>query len=254
MKLILTSLSLIFCLQITFAQNDWNKTNAKGEKHGQWREYYENSKVPRYEGQYENGKPVGKFTYYYPNKVLKAVMIFDKNPDISRITMYDESGKKNAYGKYFKKEKDSVWTYFSPPGYLSYKETYKQGKLNGLKTLYYPPATERSTAQQVFQEFNYVNDLLHGPVKEYFPDGKLKMEGEYVNDKLHGEVKKYHPNGKLFFLERYRNGVRHGWWSTYDESGKEKSRNYFHQGKELKGKLLKRHLEKLKAQGIDPNR
>jgi antitoxin component YwqK of YwqJK toxin-antitoxin module len=58
----------------------------------------------------------------------------------------------------------------------------------------------------------------------------------------------------LFFHERYRNGVRHGWWSTYDESGKEKSRNYFHQGKELKGKLLKRHLEKLKAQGIDPNK
>jgi antitoxin component YwqK of YwqJK toxin-antitoxin module len=254
MKLFLTSLTLIFCLQVTFAQDDWNKTNAKGEKHGPWKEFYENSKIPRYEGQYENGKPVGTFKYYYPNKVIKAVMVFDKNPDISRCTMYDENGKKNAFGKYIKKEKDSVWTYYSPPGFISSKETYKMGKLNGEKSIYFPPANERSTAQQASQAFNYVNDLLSGTFKEFYPDGTLKTEGQYVNDKMHGEVKKYHPNGKLFFLERYKNGVRHGWWYTYNETGKETARTYFHNGQELKGKLLKRHMEKLKAQGIDPNK
>ncbi len=254
MNWILTFCTLVFLGMNTFAQNDLNKTNAKGEKHGPWKELYENSRIPRYEGQYENGKPVGTFKYYYPNKVIKAVMVFDKNPDISRCTMYDENGKKNAFGKYVKKEKDSVWTYYSPPGYLSYKETYKIGKLHGLKTIYFPPADERSSAQQIAQQFNYVNELLSGEVKEFFPDGKIKMEGVYVADKLHGEVKKYHPNGKIFFLERYKNGVRHGWWYTYDEAGREKGRTYFNNGQELKGKLLKRHLEKLKAQGIDPNK
>jgi len=107
---------------------------------------------------------------------------------------------------------------------------------------------------KVFQEFYYVNDLLHGPVKEYFPDGKLKMEGEYVNDKMQGEVKKYHPNGKLSFHERYKNGIRHGWWYTYNEAGKETARVYFYNGQELKGRLLKKKLDQLKAQGIDPNK
>ena len=257
MKLYLSLSSLLFCFLCSTVnaqpQSDWNQTNAKGEKQGKWREYYENSKVPKYEGEFNNGKPTGTFTYYYPNKVLKSVMVFDKNPDISRCTMYDEKGKKNAYGKFYKKEKDSVWTYFSPPGFVSYKETYRNGILHGEKLIFYPPANERSTAQQIFQQFYYVNGVLEGPVKEFFPDGKLKMEGVYKNDKLHGEVKKYHPNGNVFFIERYKNGKRHGWWSTHNESGKETARVLFQNGQELKGRLQKKKLEELKAKGISPN-
>ncbi len=235
------------------SQTDINKFNAKGEKHGKWRELYEDSKIPKYEGEFVNGRPIGTFTYYYPNKVLKSVMIFDKNPDISRCTMYDENGKKNAFGKYNKKEKDSVWTYYSPPGYVSYKESFRNGLLHGEKIVFYPPANERSTAQQIYQQYFYANGLLEGPVKEFFPDGKLKLDGIYKNDKFHGEVKKYHPNGKLFFLERYKNGKRHGWWLTYDESGKELGRVLFQNGKEFKGEQEKKKLEELKAKGISPN-
>lgn len=253
MKLfVLTCLSLVFNA-LVLGQVEWNKTNAKGEKHGKWREFHENSKIPKYEGEFTNGKPIGTFKYYYPNKVLKSEMVFDKNPDISRCTMYDENGKKNAYGKYYKKEKDSVWTYFSPPGFLSYKETYKNGILEGEKLVYYPPANERIKTQQVFQQYQFVKGKLEGPVKEFFPDGKVKMEGTYKNNNLHGEVKKYHPNGKMFFLERYKNGLKHGWWYTYDESGREKGRGYFFEGEELKGDALTKKLEELKAKGINPN-
>lgn len=234
-------------------QTEWNKTNAKGEKHGKWRELYDNSKIPKYEGEFINGKPVGTFTYYYPNKVVKSIMVFDKNPDISRCTMFDEGGKKNAYGKFVKKEKDSVWTYYSPPGFVSYKETYRNGILNGEKLVFYPPVNERSTAQQIFQQYFYVNGILEGPVKEFFPDGKIKLDGIYKNDNFHGEVKKYHPNGKLFFLERYKNGKRHGWWMTYDESGKERARVLYQNGTEYKGRQEKKKLEELKAKGINPN-
>jgi len=239
--------------QSSWSQNEWNKTNAKGEKHGKWREMYENSKIPKYEGEFFNGKPVGTFTYYYPNKVLKSIMIFDKNPDISRCTMYDETGKKNAFGKYLKKEKDSIWTYYSPPGFISYKETFRNGMLHGEKIVYYPPANDRTLVQQVFQQYAYVNGILEGPVKEFFPDGKLKLEGVYRDNNFHGEVKKYHPNGKLFFHERYKNGKRHGWWATYDESGKERARVLYQNGQELKGRLQKKKLDELKAKGISPN-
>lgn len=237
---------------VIWGQTDINKTNAKGEKHGKWIELYENSKVPRYEGEFSNGRPIGTFTYYYPNKVVKSIMVFDKNPDISRCTMFDENGKKNAYGKYYKKEKDSVWTYYSPPGYINNKETFKKGVLNGESTVYYEPIG-RSSVQQIFQQFNYVNGKLEGPVKEFFPDGKLKMEGMNKNDNLHGEVKKYHPNGKLFFLERYKNGKRHGWFYSYDENGKELGRVLYQNGQDYRGKHEKKKLEELKSKGISPN-
>jgi len=243
----------LLSFNLVSSQTDINKFNAKGEKHGKWRELYENSKIPKYEGEFVNGKPVGTFTYYYPNKVLKSVMVFDKNTDISRCTMYDENGKKNAFGKYVKKEKDSVWTYYSPPGYVSYKESFRNGLLHGEKIVFYPPENERSTAQQIYQQYFYVNGLLEGPVKEFFPDGKLKLDGMYVKDQFHGEVKKYHPNGKLFFHERYKHGKRHGWWATYDEKGKELGRVLYQNGHELKGKLEKKKLEELKAKGISPN-
>ena len=48
MNLILTFCTLAFLGMNTFAQNDLNKTNAKGEKHGPWKEFYENTKNPRY--------------------------------------------------------------------------------------------------------------------------------------------------------------------------------------------------------------
>jgi antitoxin component YwqK of YwqJK toxin-antitoxin module len=243
----------IFMVTSVLSQTDINKFNAKGEKHGKWRELYESSKIPKYEGEFVNGKPVGTFTYYYPNKVLKSVMVFDKNPDISRCTMYDENGKKNAFGKYVKKEKDSVWTYYSPPGYLSYRESYRNGLLHGEKLVFYPPENDKSATQQVFQQYAYMNGKLEGPVKEYFPNGKLKLEGTYKDDNSHGEWKKYHPNGKLFFHERYKNGKRHGWWSTYDENGKELGRVLYQNGKEFKGPEEKKKLEELKAKGISPN-
>lgn len=236
-----------------------NQKNAKGEKHGPWRELYPNSKIPRYEGQYHNGQPRGTFKYYYDDKVLKAEMVFDAtNSKISRVTMYDVDGKLSAYGKYVNKEKDSVWTYYSPPGFMSYTETFKVGVLHGKKTIYYPSVKydakqKKWSAQQVTQEYNYVNGILNGDVREYYDNGTLKTEGTYINSNYHGEVKKYHPNGKISFLERYKHGQKHGWWFGYDMNGKEIGKRFFQDGAEFIGEGLKKKLEDLKARGVNPN-
>jgi len=237
---------------LAFAQTELNQLDSQGKKHGKWKELYPDSNIPRYEGEFNHGKPVGKFTYYYPNKVLKSEMFFDKNPSISRCKMYDENGKLNAFGKFVNKEKDSVWTHYSPPGFVSYRESYIKGVLNGPKILYYPPEG-RNSSQQVFQQFSYEKGKLQGEVKEFFPNGVLKMQGFYKNDQLHGEVKKYHPNGKIFFLERYKNGKQHGWWSTYNEQGKELAKVYFYEGKKLEGKALENAMQYMKSKGISPN-
>jgi hypothetical protein len=52
-----------------------NQTDAQGKKHGEWIVYYEGSSVPRYKGQFEHGKPVGKFVHYYPTSVVKMIIL-----------------------------------------------------------------------------------------------------------------------------------------------------------------------------------
>lgn len=232
---------------------DLNQTDAQGRKQGRWVVFYEKSKVPQYEGQFKDGKPYGKFVYYYPSKKIKAVMTFDTDGKTSRSMMYDETGNPLAYGKYVNKEKDSVWTHFTPLGTISYTESYKNGVLHGPKTIYHLPATEGDKSKRIAQQFNYQNGVLHGEVKEFYPDGTLKMEGIYENDKFQGVVNKYHPNGRLSMKERYKNGKKHGWWLGYDENGKETGKRYFYEGKELKDKELQRKLAELKAKGISPN-
>jgi antitoxin component YwqK of YwqJK toxin-antitoxin module len=230
-----------------------NQTDAQGRKQGQWVVYYEKSKVPQYEGQFKDGKPFGKFVYYYPSKKIKAVMTFDTDGKTSRSMMYDETGYLMAFGKFVNKEKDSVWTHFTPMQTVSYTETYQLGQLHGQKTIYHLPATEGDKSKRIAQLYHYNKGILQGEVKEFFPDGTLKMEGTYENDKLHGVVNKYHPNGRLFIKERYKNGKKHGWWFGYDENGKETGKRYFYEGKELKDKELQRKLAELKAKGISPN-
>ncbi len=247
---------LLFVITLTsclvFSQ-DLNKTDAQGRKQGQWVVLYEKSRVPQYEGQFKDGEPYGKFTYYYPSKKVKAIMQFEANGKVSRSLMYDENGVILAYGKYINKEKDSVWTHFTPTGHVSYKETYNKGVLNGTKTIYYIPEDESVKNQQIAQQFNYENGKLKGEVKEFFPNGTLKTEGKYVNEHYEGIVNKYHSNGKLMIIERYKNNIKHGWWIGYDEAGKEIGRRYFYHGKELKGEKLKAKLAELKEAGISPN-
>jgi antitoxin component YwqK of YwqJK toxin-antitoxin module len=245
-------LILAFLFSSTYVlSQDLNQVDNQGRKQGKWVVLYEKSRVPQYEGQFKDGKPYGKFTYYYPSKKVKAIMQFEGI--ISRSLMYEEDGTLMAFGKYVNKEKDSVWTHFAPSGHVSYKETYVKGQLDGKKTIYYIPEDKSQKNQQIAQEFHYSKGKLEGEVREYFPSGVLKTEGKYVNENYEGTVKKYHPNGKLMFLERYKNNWKHGWHIGYDENGKETGRRYYWHGKELKGDKLKAHLMQLKEEGRNPN-
>ena len=46
----------LFASNSFFAQNDFNKLDEKGKKHGLWKGNFEESKRPRYEGTFHQGK------------------------------------------------------------------------------------------------------------------------------------------------------------------------------------------------------
>lgn len=248
---ILLSFLGVFFLTNISAQG-LNKKDAKGEKHGKWTVFYEKTTVPKYIGQFKHGKPHGTFTYYYKSNKVKGVMKFEAGGKISRILLYHENGEPMAFGKYINKLKDSVWVQYGPSGKISYTETYKLGKLDGEKIIYYI-FSEDKRPLQISKKLHFKEGVAEGDVVEYFPDGVLKMKGAYKNGRLEGKVEYFNPSGSLARICRYKNHLKHGWWIAYGEDGKESNRMYYWMNKELKGKDLDAKMKELKAKGINPN-
>ena len=70
--------SIFFLINsVIFAQGKINQLDDKGNKHGLWKGVYEDTKYPKYEGEFKHGKEVGIFTFYDNTKVKKIVATRD---------------------------------------------------------------------------------------------------------------------------------------------------------------------------------
>lgn len=230
-----------------------NQVDSQGMKQGEFVKYYKNSNVPKYKGQFEDDKPVGKFIYYYPSSKIKSIVIHEKNSPRSEAYFYHENKNLLAYGIYKNQKKDSIWTHYGPSERISFKETYKDDVLHGKRITYYVPEIKYDKTVEVMREANYVNGRLNGSVVEFFPGGTKKLEGKYNDGRFEGVAKRYHPNGELMIFERWKNRRKHGWWISYDNSGKETGRTYYYKGKKVDGEELDKLMKKFKEEGKNPN-
>jgi antitoxin component YwqK of YwqJK toxin-antitoxin module len=254
-KTISQNLLLVFtCVTLQFtAFGQKNQVDAKGKKQGVWEKQYPKSNAFEYKGQFKDDKPIGTFTFYYQSTKVKAVVVHDPKSNRSSSIMYHENGVLMAKGIFRSQLKDSIWSFYGPTGRISYKETYKNGKLHGLKTVYYVPENPEDKTVLVAKTYMYKNDVIDGDVIEYFDTGIIKSKVNYVKGKPLGLLVINHPNGKPMIHERYKYGNRHGWCMAFDETGKETGRKYFKFGQELKGKELENWLQDCKAKGRNPN-
>lgn len=206
---------LFFCPVLLFAQveiDPLNKTNEKGEKQGEWKVKYPNGKL-RYQGFFEEGKPVGTFHYYDSTGILKAVNNFKSNGEIAYHQAFAESGFVIAKGKFVEQLKDSTWLYFSADdSTLVSVENYKNGVLHGESVTYY--ANEKPA-----EILHYDQGVLQGEWKKYFANGVLQTAAFYENGQLQAAFVSYHPNGQEHLSGSYQNGQKIGIWITYDEEG-----------------------------------
>ena len=162
----------------------------------------------------------------------------------SYAKMYHESGFMMAKGKYINQLKDSIWVHFDDRGVLSFQETYKLGKLDGQRVVFYEPVNGQ---YRVMEYAYWKNGIQHGEYKKYHPNTKLAEEGNFVDGNKNGDIKHYHPNGKLAMIERYQFAVRHGYQIVYDEKGIQVGYKLFWEGVELKGEALAKKIAELKA-------
>ncbi|MCK9452439.1 MAG: hypothetical protein M0Q90_12165 [Bacteroidales bacterium] len=206
---------LFFCPVLLFAQAEneaLNKTNANGQKQGEWKVNYPNGSL-RYQGFFEDGKPVGTFQYYDSTGLLKAVNEFKSNGLIAYHQAYAESGFVIAKGKFVEQQKDSTWLYYSADdSTLISEENYQKGVLHGKSVTYY-------ASEAPAEILHYDRGLLHGAWKKYFANGKLQIAAFYENGQLEGAFVSYHPNGQEYLSGNYHNGQKIGVWRTYDDEG-----------------------------------
>jgi antitoxin component YwqK of YwqJK toxin-antitoxin module len=208
---------------MAFAQ--FNQTNAKGQKHGEWRKTFPNSKQLRYQGQFENGLEIGTFIYYHENGKVRTENVYRGKTGVCYSKHYSNKGVLIAEGLYVKNERDSTWRFYSDAlGIKISEETFSRGKRHGKVVTFFKDG-------KIAELTHYSMDIKHGTWEQNFEDGQPKVRGNYVNGALEGEVTYYSDiSGKQQAKGNYKGGLRDGAWIFWDESGRPSRRETYENG------------------------
>lgn len=201
----------VLCVQ---AQNDFNKLDEKGNKHGIWKGNYEDTKNPKYEGTFEHGKEVGTFTFFDNTKTKIVIATREFNPkDNSAYTIfYDQKKNKVSEGKVVNKIFEGQWKYYHKASKVVMTiENYSNGKLEGLRSVFYPNG-------KIAEEMVYKNNLKNGVYKRYTEAGIIIEESNYKNNEFDGLATFKDPDsGILVSTGKFRNGKKVGIWQFFDK-------------------------------------
>jgi antitoxin component YwqK of YwqJK toxin-antitoxin module len=87
-------------------------------------------------------------------------------------------------------------------------ENYKNGKLEGLRTVYYPNA-------KVAEEMMYKNGLKEGLYKKMGQDGSLLEQSTFKNNEYNGDAVFYEAGGVVASKGKFLNGKKVGIWQFF---------------------------------------
>lgn len=205
----------ISCLPLFSQTHDtlFNQTDANGMKQGFWKATFDNGKL-KYKGYFKNGKPLGFFVRYYEDGTRKAVMNYLEDGHTVDVSLYYQDDSLAAKGKYVDMKKEGAWLYYSFYNHaLTCRESYSNGKKNGLSVKYYP-------SQVISEELEYHNDLKDGEWKQYYENGTLRLIAHYAKNNRDGEYKVYYPSGNKQVEGSFKNDKLEGKWIYYNDDGK----------------------------------
>ena len=213
----------VFCFSTTlFSQSDFNKLDENGNKNGVWKGIYEESKRPRYEGTFDHGKEIGLFTFFEDTKsrTIIATREFNSKDNSSYTIFYDQNKNKVSEGKVINKLHEGAWTYYhKASAIIMTLENYKNGKLEGLKTINFPSGN-------VAELTNYKNGIREGVYKKIAENGVILEESTYLNGELNGTSIFKAPDGLVVAKGMFKQGKKVGIWLFY-ENGKIVSKDNF---------------------------
>ncbi|MEM5539887.1 MULTISPECIES: toxin-antitoxin system YwqK family antitoxin [unclassified Olleya] len=208
---------LLFCLFVTslvMAQS-LNQFDANAQRHGTWKKNFDNTKVVRYEGQFDHGKEVGTFKFYknIDNKaVLTATKVFNADNDVALVTFYSSNGKKISEGKMRGHDYIGKWViYHKNVDQVMTQELYNdKGKLEGERLVFYLNG-------QIAEKAYYMDGLLHGESKWYAENGTIMKLITYNANKFEGPYKTYTKDGVIAVEGYYKDDVKCCVWKRYKD-------------------------------------
>jgi TonB family protein len=156
--------------------------------------------------------------------------------------------KNRTEGVYYEGVKTGRWSITN--GDYLYIENYKNGKLNGIRTVFYkeqPTLVERyadGVPEGDYSKYLYENNHVKRLTGKYhngkqsgtfrvYLDTVLKSEWNLVNEVRNGPQKIYYDNGKVRSHMVWKNGVLDSVRTTWDEEGRLETRSWYENG-ELK--------------------
>ena len=157
------------------------------------------------EGEYSNGKPIGK--HYLKNQV--GILIYQAH--------FDEKG--------FLKE--PILTFYET-GEKKEQYTKTTAGFQGDFLEWHPNSALK-------KRYHYLNDCFDGLQQEFYENGKLKLECLYANGKKIGTFKEWFENGQITSEIQLDKGKRSGLAKTFYENGQIKSESFFNTAGNLEG-------------------
>ena len=212
-KILFGLLSMSCFFSVAQTNNNINKLDSKGLKDGLWKGVYEESKRPRYEGVFSHGKETGVFKYFDDTKKgdVIATRDFSANDGSAYVIFYDQSKNKVSEGKVVNKLFEGPWTYYHhASATVMSKETYVKGKLEGLRSVYYPNG-------KIAEEQSFKAGLKDGPYKKYTENGVLLEESNFKSDVYNGEAVFKDGLGNMASKGNFINGKKAGVWQFYEK-------------------------------------
>ena len=208
-----TLLMLVFFSQNIVSQTEFNKLDEKGKKHGVWKGFYEESKRPRYEGAFEHGKEIGIFNFYDDTKAksIIATREFNAKDNSAYTIFYDQNKNKVSEGKVVNKLFEGQWKYYHQASKnIMTTENYVNGKLEGLRTVFY-------ISGKIAEEISYKNNLKNGFYKKYTEKGILLEESMFKNNIYNGLAIFSDTNGNVVSKGQFVNGKKSGIWQFFEK-------------------------------------
>lgn len=221
MKQLFKIVFLIYSISL-FSQADCNKLDANGKKIGLWKGVFEDTKRPRYEGTFDHDKEVGLFKFFDNTKAsnLIATREFNSKDNSAYTIFYDFNKNKISEGKVINKLYEGLWIYYHKGStVIMTSENYKNGKLNGTKTVNFKSGKPTEIS-------NYKNGILDGVFIKYDESGVALEESFYVNGELSGETTYRAPDGLVVAKGKFRNGIKVGIWQFFENGKLESEDNY----------------------------
>lgn len=204
-------IGLLFLNVALVSAQDINKNDANEKKDGLWKGTYEVSKRPRYEGTFSHGKETGIFKFFDDTKKgdVIATRDFTANDGSSYTIFYDQNKNKVSEGKEIGKAREGEWKYYHKASkVLMASENYKNGKLEGAKSVFYPDS-------KIAEEITYKNGLKDGIYKKYGQNAILLEQSTYKDNLYNGEATFYDSDGVIASKGKFLNGKKVGMWQFY---------------------------------------